>query len=329
MTDENRSRLRSFARRARSAAVRLGVSATAWVGIMSLCGFLAAWAWPFELLCHFRVQYTLLFLTTALLLAVLGRRRWALIAVVLAVINGWELLFYYVGWNADEVGGASPFRLRIVSANLFSGNTTPERAATFLEQCDADVIAAYEVTPAWEARLAAALQDYPYRRIHSAAGNFGIAFYSRLPFESVEFQPLSESDLAIQAEFTKSGERIHLIAAHVYPPGGSRTALRDHQLEELGILAAKVTEPLIVVGDLNMTPFSPSFQRLLKATSLEEARRGNGILPTWPAGRPWAIPIDHALVSAHWVRSVTTGPDIGSDHLPLIVELDLKSEEGQ
>ena len=43
--------------------------------------------------------------------------------------------------------------LRIVSANLFSGNDTPDKALGFLQQCDADVIAVYEVTPAWDQRL--------------------------------------------------------------------------------------------------------------------------------------------------------------------------------
>ena len=328
MNAENESRRRAFVLRGRSAAVRLGASATIWIGLASLCGFLAHLAWPFELLCHFRVQYTLLFLAIGLAMGSLRAWRWAGVAALLMGINGWELLPYYVETGTSWDDQDFPAGLRIVSANLYSGNQTPEQAVVFLQESAADVIALYEVTPAWDVRLSESLPDYPHRWSQARSGNFGIAVYSRLPFEKVDSCALSEHNLAIRAEFLHAGGHVHLIAAHPCPPGGSRTDLRDRQLERLGAIAGACPGPLVVVGDLNITPFSPKFQLLCSVSGLRDARRGHGIQPTWPAGRRMlSIPIDHGLISEHWRGTMSTGPEIGSDHLPVVLEIGLSNVE--
>ena len=60
-------------------------------------------------------------------------------------------------------------------------------------------------------------------------------------------------------------------------------------------------------------------------SGLNNARQGFGILPTWPTYMPFLmIPIDHILISEHFViNDFKVGNNIGSDHLPLIIELAL------
>ena len=72
-----------------------------------------------------------------------------------------------------------------------------------------------------------------------------------------------------------------------------------------------------------MTPWSPYFRRLLDDGALHDASRGRGPAPTWPVGLgPMRIPIDHCLHSdGVVVTDRRTGPGVGSDHLPLIVDL--------
>ena len=64
---------------------------------------------------------------------------------------------------------------------------------------------------------------------------------------------------------------------------------------------------------------------LMRQTGLDNARKGFGLLPTWPAFMPWPflrIPIDHCLVSPDIrVIRMRTGRTIGSDHLPIIVDM--------
>ena len=62
-----------------------------------------------------------------------------------------------------------------------------------------------------------------------------------------------------------------------------------------------------------------------KGTGLRDSSRGMGLQPTWPADIPllW-IPIDHCLYSdGIEIRGRRTGPDVGSDHFPLIVDFEL------
>jgi endonuclease/exonuclease/phosphatase (EEP) superfamily protein YafD len=70
---------------------------------------------------------------------------------------------------------------------------------------------------------------------------------------------------------------------------------------------------------MNLTPFSPYFDQLLKSANVVDARRPAGFHFTWPTHPvPVWIPIDHVLAHpALRVRSVRRGRDAGSDHYPL------------
>lgn len=78
----------------------------------------------------------------------------------------------------------------------------------------------------------------------------------------------------------------------------------------------------MLLGDLNVTPWSKHFQQLLDRTGLLDSSSGYGVQPSWP-NFSWLlrIPIDHCLHSSDIVidqRKV--GPDVGSDHYPIIVD---------
>lgn len=90
-------------------------------------------------------------------------------------------------------------------------------------------------------------------------------------------------------------------------------------------------EPKICIGDLNISLWSPIYQSFRKQTKLRNVREGIGLLPSWPTfmGFGWLmIPIDHCLVS-HDIRVMRaqTGERIGSDHLPLIIELEIDARK--
>lgn len=72
-----------------------------------------------------------------------------------------------------------------------------------------------------------------------------------------------------------------------------------------------------------MTPWGQPFRELLSRTGLQDTERDFGLQRSYPMLLQ-VIPIDHCLVSSHFVAlDRHLGPNVGSDHYPLIVELAL------
>jgi endonuclease/exonuclease/phosphatase (EEP) superfamily protein YafD len=117
-----------------------------------------------------------------------------------------------------------------------------------------------------------------------------------------------------------------LLATHPVPPVGAEyTELRNRQLTEISTFLADSFGPVILVGDLNTTPWSPAFKDLLQVTGLQNSMKGFGIQPSWPSFIPplW-IPLDHLLHSPDLsIQTRKAGPDIGSDHFPLEVTIQM------
>jgi endonuclease/exonuclease/phosphatase (EEP) superfamily protein YafD len=109
---------------------------------------------------------------------------------------------------------------------------------------------------------------------------------------------------------------------------------RSHRLQVWNEMMAQVLDlaressgPLLVGGDLNTTPHQAWFRRLL-ASGMRGAHEdaGRALATTWPNGRLMVPPIrlDHLLVSEELrVLSVREGEGRGSDHQPVIADLQL------
>ena len=103
------------------------------------------------------------------------------------------------------------------------------------------------------------------------------------------------------------------------------TANRDGQSAAIANAAAELLPDMIIAGDLNMPSDSTIYRRDWSGyhDAFSSAGLGFGytILPVY-RGLPFGIRIDHVLSGPSWapVRS-WVGPDLGSEHLPLIADL--------
>ena len=117
-----------------------------------------------------------------------------------------------------------------------------------------------------------------------------------------------------------------MLGAHLHwPLGPTNSRLRNAELQSIATFAATRSEPLIVTGDFNITPWSRHFRAALDRSGLSDSAAGHGLAPSWPSQfPPLGMRIDHCLVARHWRSTdVRLGPSLGSDHLPLIADLEM------
>ena len=290
---------------------------------VSLLTLLTANNHALQLFSHFRLQYFVVAILLTILFVVLRDRRYAVLLFATAFINGAHVL----PWYFDEPYDTGGRGLKLLNANVLSTSAEYDKLFALVDREQPDVIVLQEISPAWAEQLERLEAQYPYRVVEARDGNFGIALLSRFPLASaatVDSEPLGFP--TIVATIDVGGRALQLVATHPMIPLGRRNFDdRNEQLVSVANLLRRTTGPRVLVGDLNTSLWDVNYKYLEAWTGLRNARRGFGVVPTWPTFFPFAmIPIDHILVSDQvGVTDVRTGPGIGSDHLPLIAALTL------
>ncbi|MBS1196855.1 MAG: hypothetical protein H6R18_640 [Proteobacteria bacterium] len=208
----------------------------------------------------------------------------------------------------------------VASANVHFGNQDPAPLIQWLAKTQPDIVVLIEISPEYAAALKK-LPGYPHRHLAPQPDPFGIALLSRHPLRQIAALRNADGIPRIEAEIDWQGKSINIIGYHPMPPiTPQHHATRNQELQSFAIRASQSKQPMIVAGDLNASPWSSAFHSLDKLGLW----RASGLRPTWPAiGQGIiGIPIDHALVSAHWsVLESGLGPNLGSDHRPLLVKI--------
>lgn len=103
------------------------------------------------------------------------------------------------------------------------------------------------------------------------------------------------------------------------------TAYRERASAEVRRAVAALTRPVIIAGDFNMPVDSAIYRKIWSGYSNCFSRTGFGYGFTQRVtlkGLPVAVRIDHILTGEGLVpRICEVGPDVGSDHLPVIADV--------
>ncbi len=286
--------------------------------------FLGSLHWLAELLTHFRVQYVVL-AAGLLVLALLARSgAGAGLAAGVLLVNGACVAPDLIAVPPATSPGEPVLKLLV--ANVMNPNPRVRPLRRLIRDEDPDLVGLLEVDERWLRELDELRERYPHRLEDPRRDHFGLALYSRIPFTARELAPLADSGVNAALVGLRPGKReVGLLLVHSLPPTSARgAAIRNAQLEHVVRLRERyASSEFMVVGDFNTTPWSPAFGALTRRAGLRSAARGHGWAPTWPAGfLPLMIPIDHGLLSPGLHASTyRRGPEIGSDHRPIVLEV--------
>jgi endonuclease/exonuclease/phosphatase (EEP) superfamily protein YafD len=306
--------------RARSTAVvvaSLLVAAT-------LASFLGALWWGFELLAHLRPQWAALSL---LLLAIaLAFRAFAAAALCLACLLAHVLPLAPYLLSRHTPSATAP-TLRVLTANLHGRSADMARFAALIAREQPDVVVLTEVPRNFASVAAGLTPSYPHV-IMGQIGAFEMTLLSRWTIKRPRIERAAGQNFpVVSAEVCSpvaSAGCATVIGLHGARPYRRNVRLRNAQLAlAVRVAAARGDEPVILVGDLNLTPWAPTFAALLEAANLRDASIVRGLTATWPTRyAAFGLLIDHVLVNPKVsVLGSRVGPDIGSDHLPVIADL--------
>jgi endonuclease/exonuclease/phosphatase (EEP) superfamily protein YafD len=317
LTRINRVRLLSLLKRICYGFISL---AAIFVSMATVAGFFGLRHWRFELASQFRLQYLLFFIAAGVAFG-LGKRYYRMTAAgMLALANLVLIAPLYFG--GDHEPGSRSYRAELINLNFI--NQDYQRVRDFIRASNPDIVMVLEITDVWAQQLSGLSEQYPYYAGAPQKGVSGIALWSRFPIVSHEIIVEEKSRMPTMiATLEVEGRNLTLIGIHPFQPAARiGFILRNRHLDHLGEIASKSGRPLLLLGDLNTTSWSPYFAKLVKAGNLKDSRRGFGLCTSWPNYLPYlGLTIDHALYTdglAITHRGV--GPYVGSDHYPVIVD---------
>jgi endonuclease/exonuclease/phosphatase (EEP) superfamily protein YafD len=297
----------------------------------SLLAYLSPFAQSCELMSHFRVQYLVIQIVTLLLLVLFQRSRWLLLGVALLCLNGFPIAQYYLPQHRSETTQLAKFKL--LQLNVLKKNNQYAKVVSLVQKEQPDIITFEEIDQTWLDQLKPLSEAYPYKQSVPQDNNFGIGLYSKFPLKNIKLEHFGKPYRGMVFPFisaTVHAEKLPsftVMAAHPLPPmGGFHT--RNSQLADMAARRSTFGKNLIIAGDMNLSQWSSYFGDFTKISGLRDSQLGFGVQPTWPSTAFLMLtPIDHVLVSENFVvLDRRIGPDVGSDHLPVIVELGLRKD---
>jgi endonuclease/exonuclease/phosphatase (EEP) superfamily protein YafD len=283
--------------------------------MLALAAFAATWFPALRLLQAPSLQLGLLGVMLAAVL-VLARQRFKAIVVIAASAIFWIAVAPFWLASEDKLDESRP---TVRLALLQNSNA---RAVEYILLTQPDLVAIADPSSPERDRTSDLEAAYPLRLRLAEGGPIVLARQGL----GLEPMPGSRADLELlRARILHGDSSFDLAVVHLGRPWplGAGSKNPTDPVADLATNLAGDTSRIIILGDFNRTPWMSDMMNLSSASGVS-AKTAPGTWPGWMP-RPFRLPLDLVIVGRDLsVKSVQLGPDLGSDHLPVIAEIGLK-----
>lgn len=294
--------------------------------VLSLAGYLGRANLYLEFVSGYKLQFLLMALCSLFYFSFARHRIGLIVCLFCICLNLAEILPWY--FNQPKIANVESYEpLKIFSYNVLWNNKQYDKAISLIQKKQPDIVAFQEAQAPWSKALTKLKTDYPY---HIGASKLEIEVYSKFPLTNQKIELYGTYRGLVISDIKIGNNLVKVVATHAYPQlyfGHEGWEIRNQHLEVgIGEYVSNLEQSVVIIGDLNVTMWSPFYRSLINKSSLQNARQGFGILPSQsvinPSYASLSAPIDHCLVSQDIkVAKFNTEQNIGSDHLPITADL--------
>lgn len=262
----------------------------------------ALFFFPLELVTHFALHIILL----VSLCSFAFPRRWRYVTWALAVVT---IIFAILPFSVGTKGESGT---KIIAYNMHFENAHKEKEANLLLHSKADMLALLEAGGTqWQEPLHSLRQHYPHTCGHEDDSPFAMQLLSQRPLQACE---VGFFDIYPYIRAVTADKRT-IFLLHPPPPVSRELAQgRLNYFRDAAAAIANEENAVLVVGDLNNTPYSPTYHRFKRNARVADALPH--AMPTW---KPLLLALDRVLYRQGKVFA-TPLPWQHSDHRPIWIE---------
>ena len=296
------------------------------VCLFTIMGLLGNFLWVCEIVSHFRVQYLFILSFACLFFLIFKRYKYSLALFSFAIINFVFIVpDYFKEKDSLQAQADNRHAYKALLTNFHRHNYQYEKLAELIEKENPDFLMVMEIDTTWLEEMEVTLSQYQYQKFHIGYKHaFNLGLFSKYPPYSMNIKWWGDKGFpTVVSQLNLEGKNLQLIGSHpVSPDNPDSLFFRNQQLDIIANYASRSEHEVMFLADMNTTPWAPYFSVFLEKSGLKDSRKGFGIQPTWPTYFPLLfIPLDHCFVSdGIKIIDRRVGPDIGSDHLPIIIE---------
>jgi endonuclease/exonuclease/phosphatase (EEP) superfamily protein YafD len=283
----------------------------------------------FDSFAHFRWHLSLAMIVVSLLLLATRFRLQGLLSGALGIAALWTTLpgmGFSGGGQAIAENGEAAAIYRLLHLNLRFDNPEAGAVLSLIGRVKPDVVTLNEVSADWRPHLEKLAAMYPYRTVCGARGIVGgVAILSRRPIAPGQPVRCSDDGGLATARIDFGGRWVDIGAMHLRWPWPYE---QSRHIEALSPQLGGIGETALLAGDLNAATWSAAVRKVAAASDT---------IPVEGIGSTWltpllprrlidyiGLPIDHVFWKGRIVlRSVARQENVGSDHLPVLVEFSL------